>query len=131
MKKVIFMIGLLAFAMVGCKQENEDNKNKKPVVVEQPKEEAVFHNPFEPDMSFKVEKGKGLCHYVDYQTAIDIAEQTNRAIYAGRPRKLVSFIDAARDIDTDCIPVWIDKVFPGDTFTRKDGRWTYIPAKRK
>ncbi len=72
---------------------------------------------------FTVRKSKGLTHYVDYQTAIDIAEQCKLRITKGkRWRKHVISPRTARRTDYRRDGVWIE-VHPGDTFAFRNGRW--------
>ncbi len=127
MKKIIFMVGLLAFTVVGCKQEKKSEPT--PVVEKQPTMVQKTEKELDSSMigmGILIGKGKGLCHYVDYQTAIDIAEQCNLKIVAGRgyKRRVVSPTQA-RKINTDYVPVWVS-VKPNDAFNKIGNKWEMV-----
>ncbi len=82
---------------------------------------------YEP--SFTIEKGKGINSYVDYRTAVWIAEQFNLPLYKGQGWKgpIITPTQARQyenDLDRQAITV---KVYPGDYFNL--GTITYRKAK--
>lgn len=87
------------------------------------------HTPIE---QFRIARGEGLIHHVDFPTAIALAERHNLPLYRGKKMEEAKKITPAQarelETETDRLQVTV-RVFEGDRFDLARGTFTRSPQK--